>query len=245
MSPKSPELVATRWVPVLPRQAQHKAAGTITDIREQRLAKERANDRCAQLDAVFSLSPDGIVTFDPQGYVRYCNPVFRRMTQWSDSDPLGLDEAAFVAALKLRCTRGHQLDKLASLEPAAHADMLPGKPALIAIGSNPSRFIELRLRRSSSASVYKILYLRDVTEQTNLDAMRADYLATAAHELQTTVAGIRECCDLMRNREMDAQQVRECVGLIHESSVRMAHILSDLRVLTDRSNPDPCQGALA
>ncbi len=180
------------------------------------------------LDEVFCLSPDGILIFDPQGHARYYNPAFVRLTGWADADLLGIDEATFIARLNARCTKGHHLESWAALDGAANADPASDKPAFIEIAAIPARSIELRLRNSSSAQAAKILYLRDVTAQAHLQAVKTDHLAKAAHELRSPIAGILGFSELLLQQQLSPEKTHEFLDIIHASSLRMAYIVNDV-----------------
>jgi PAS domain S-box-containing protein len=202
-----------------------RAAGSITDISEQCFVRDQVEDRNAQLNTLFTLSPDGYVVFDHDGYVKYHNPAFLSITDWADSDLIGLDEAAFITALNRLCIKGRNLESLADYGQSGWS---ADKSVLIDIASSPPKVIELRLRANLSATVSKILYLRDVTHETILESMKTNFLATAAHELRSPMAGIMGFSELLLARDLNKQDTREFLTIIHGNSVRMANILDDL-----------------
>jgi signal transduction histidine kinase len=218
--------VAIRGAPIpSARELPLRAAGSITDISEQRFARDQVEDRNAQLNTMFTLSPDGYVVFDHDGYVKYHNPAFLSVTDWTDSALIGLNEAAFLTALNCLCIKGRKLESLADYGQTGWSS---DKSILIDIASSPPKVIELRMRANLSATVSKILYLRDVTHETILESMKTNFLATAAHELRSPMAGIMGFSELLLARHLNEQDTREFLTIIHGNSVRMANILDDL-----------------
>ncbi len=219
------------WVSIrgalIPSASGHpfRAAGYITDISEQLFAREQVEDRNAQLNTMFTLSPDGYVVFDHDGCVKYHNPAFLSITDWPDSDLIGLNEAAFISALNRLCMKGRILESLADYGQTGWSS---DKSILIDIASSPPKVIELRVSANLSATVSKILYLRDVTQETILERMKTNFLATAAHELRSPMAGIMGFSELLLARHLNEQDTREFLTIIHGNSVRMANILDDL-----------------
>ncbi|HEY5580718.1 MAG TPA: PAS domain-containing protein, partial [Rhodoferax sp.] len=77
--------------------------GAFVDITARKAAEARILDRNEQLNAIYELSPDGFVSFDTCGRVRFASPAFLRMTGYVDKEIIGLDEAAFSELLSRSC----------------------------------------------------------------------------------------------------------------------------------------------
>jgi len=199
-------------------------AGTITDIKEQWLTKE-VDDNNAQLEAMLSMSPYGILTFDGDGRVKYRNPAFLQLTDWRTSELIGLDEAAFISALNSRCSQNTRLFALVASEGNFPTSK---ERALLEIAGSPSRFLMLHVINVGSEAVSKILYLRDVTHERISENTKADFLSMAAHELRSPMAGIRGFSEVMLTQTFSPEQVSEFLTIINANAVRMAGILDDL-----------------
>ncbi|MFZ4623894.1 MAG: sensor histidine kinase, partial [Rhodoferax sp.] len=79
-----------------------------------------------------------------------------------------------------------------------------------------------------SSLVSQILYLRDVTHETEVDQMKSEFLATAAHELRTPMSSILGYAEILLYQDFDAATRHEFLNTIYEQSKLMANILNEL-----------------
>jgi len=192
------------------------------------------HDRSEQLNAIFSLSPDGFVSFDRQGRVNHANGAFLRMTGLDGGDIMGLDEGAFTALLRERCRPTALFAGVAALRvrPAAPAGTdaaEPGRRQLFELAAPASRVLEVGLRLAEGeASVSHILYFRDVTHETEVDRMKSEFLSTAAHELRTPMASIYGYTELLRAREFEPPRRQQILETIARQSQLMSSIINEL-----------------
>ncbi len=211
--------------------------GSHSDVTERRLAEARALEQTEQLRAIFDLSPDGFVTFDGARHVKYVSPAFERLTQLGAHDIFGLHEDAFSQRLAQGCRPEASFAGLAALR------QLPGAPSgqvttaehraqkrslRITLAQPSARVLEVRLRESCSDAVSQILYVRDITYETEVERMKSEFLSTAAHELRTPMASIYGFAELLMSQEFDAATRQELLGTIFRQSELMAAILNEL-----------------
>jgi len=105
---------------------------------------------------------------------------------------------------------------------------VPERSETIELGSSVKRVLQVGLRCSTSTLVSQILYLRDVTHETEVDHMKSEFLATAAHELRTPMASILGFSELLLNDSFDAATQQELLTTIYSQSKLMASILNEL-----------------
>lgn len=209
-------------------------AGSNTDITERRAAEARVRDRTEQLNAIFSLSPDGFVSFDAEHRVKYASPAFRRMTGLDESDVVGLDESAFSERLARQCSEQASFPGMAALRAAHQSEIeKQGKGSgqqrqLIEMLHGGKRVLEVGVRLSEAETVRQILYLRDVTHETEVDQMKSQFLSTAAHELRTPMASIYGFSELLLNHRLSDEKKKDCVSAIHRQSQLMISIVNEL-----------------
>jgi len=203
--------------------------GSTTDITERRAAEATLRDRTEQLDAIFSLSPDGFISFDRNYQIKYVNAAFLLMTGFEAEDLIDLDEAAFLQRLAARCkpgTKNPNLDELrADLKiksrRASHRH-------LIELDGEKRSVLEIGLRQSQADTVAQILFFRDVTRETEVDQMKSEFLSTAAHELRTPMASIHGFSELLLHQKFEPEVQLDLLQTIYHQSELMSSILNEL-----------------
>jgi len=188
----------------------------------------RLQDRTHQLDEVLELSPDGFVAFDAQGRVRYANQGFQRVTGLGADAVQGLDEAAFGEALAGHCAPQASFPGLAALRQCAEAADERRRRVRIELTRPAQRVVETGVRLSRSATVSQILYVRDVTHESEVDRMKSEFLSHAAHELRTPMASIFGFSELLLKRRSSPERQQEVLAIIHRQSQAMIDIINEL-----------------
>ena len=124
-------------------------AGNRIDITPIKRAAAQIEDRNAQLDALFSLSPDGFVAFDRNGGVKFANPAFYDMTGIAAEEIVGCDERRLIQALR------RQLQASESFAGFEHLYAAEGERKIL---------IELQGSVNEPASVRKAIWNRALTD---------------------------------------------------------------------------------
>lgn len=197
------------------------------EMELRQLAQRQIADRNEQLNAVFDLSPDGFVSFDVQRRVKYSNPAFAQMTGLDGAQIEGMDEHDFSVWLAQRCAPGTSFLGMAALR-AQVSSAKSDKRELIELSHHGKRVLQLGLRSSQSSTVSQILYLRDVTHETEVDHMKSEFLATAAHELRTPMASIFGYAEILVHEDFDTPTRNEFLTTIYQQSRLMTNILNEL-----------------
>ena len=208
--------------------------GSHSDINERHAMQAREREFADQLKTIFELSPDGFVAFDGAHRVKFVSPAFTRMTGLQDAAVLGLDEAEFSTALAQVCAPGASFPGLAALrarqevDPAAEA--LPGRERQLKIemADVSKRVLEVRLREKNAQDVTQILYLRDVTHETEVDRLKSEFFSTAAHELRTPMTSIYGFTELLMSQQFDEAQWRDFLRVIFKQIELMISIINEL-----------------
>ena len=190
-------------------------------------AQRQIQERNEQLGVIFQLSPDGFVSFDNQQRVSYISPPFSQLTLQGSTPLMGMHEEAFSAWLGERCTADMPFPGVAALRAQALSNQAH-EMVLIGLVKPMGRVLQVGLRCSSSSQVSQILYLRDVTHETEVDHMKSEFLAAAAHELRTPMASILGFSEILLTSEFDREERLEFLKTIHTNSQLMANILNDL-----------------
>jgi PAS domain S-box-containing protein len=204
--------------------------GVDNDITERKQREMNAIEYNAQLSAIFDLSPDGFATFNTKRQVSYVNHAFEYLTGLSVTQVVGLDEEVFSHLLVKQCkaqygfTGIHSLSKqdkftLGNLNEHAH---------IIEIDCSPKRVLKVSLIESRADNVSQILYLRDHTQESEVNQLKSEFMATAAHELRTPMTSILGYAELLTIHEVEAEDASEYLQIICRQSKLMTAILDDL-----------------
>jgi signal transduction histidine kinase len=187
------------------------------ELRHKTLA---LSDRNIQLDAVFSLSPDGFVVFAPDGTVRFVNPAFAEMTGIVPAALLGAHEDVLIEELRRRAA-------VPAKVPAKASEFL-GDTATLEL-ARPRRAVLRVLGIDSGApAVGRILYFHDVTREAEVDRIKSEFLSHAAHELRTPLTIILGYSELLLSAERDAETRAELVDAIHRQAQALVGIINEL-----------------
>jgi signal transduction histidine kinase len=183
-----------------------------------------------QLDAIFALSPDGFVSFDADHRVKYASPTFKRLTGLDETDVAGLDENAFGERLAQLCASHGRFQGMQALRSAAHISQGDEgeRRQLIELAGAGKRVLEVGIRVSTGGAVSQILFLRDVTHETEVERIKSEFLSTAAHELRSPMASIFGYSELMLAQDFGEEDRREFLGIIHRQSALIVSIINEL-----------------
>jgi PAS domain S-box-containing protein len=76
----------------------------------------------------------------------------------------------------------------------------------------------------------RLFVYRDVTQETEIDKMKTEFISTVSHELRTPLTAIRGYVDLIREGDAGpiSDEQREFLELVSGSTVRLANLINDL-----------------
>jgi PAS domain S-box-containing protein len=190
-------------------------AGAIQDIHERRLAEFELADRVAQMKAIFSLTPDGFVAFDEAGQVSYVSPAFERLTGIPVAMAMESNEYWLFNVLVNQAFGDTAATCFAELPKAL--DMRPPAAGKLATAWHEGH-----------GAVSKMLHLRDITQEAELDQIKSTFMSMAAHELRTPMASIYGFTELLLTREFKPAKQRELLQRIMRQSEGMIDIINEL-----------------
>lgn len=194
------------------------------------------NPREQELEAIFSNSPDGIVTVSRQGFIQSINPAFLSMTGFKRDNLANLTEQAFDNYLDQRC---HQASPYINKTP--EQQNVNQKTYVINLSQSLTKTLNQKThplkkrlvmtrtdRQIDNTSLSKVLYFRDITVETEIAEMKSEFLATAAHELRTPMASVFGFSELLLSRQFDRETTREILSTIHQQSATLVTLLNQL-----------------
>jgi len=192
----------------------------------------QVQQRNAQLEAIFALSPDGFMEIDALGRVGFVNPAFEILTSLSAIGVIGKPVTDLVEKLHglTRAMTTTQIEAI--LKPSEQLHWLE---------------LEIPYKRTlgvlakSNQSNGCIVYLRDITQAAELEEMRSAFMSTAAHELRTPISSILGYAELLMRRlkgvvKPSEASIQEMAAVIERQSKNMADLVNDLLDLARLEN---------
>ncbi len=201
--------------------------GFTRDISARKLAQAQLQERTEQLDTIFDLSPDGFVSFDTTRRVNYLNPAFTRMSGITSTQAEGLDEQAFSSLLGRHCSNACQFQGFDSLRRSNENDDAD-KRTQIELTLGGKRILEVALRSGNTSALSQVLYFRDVTNESEVERLKGEFLNTAAHELRTPMVSVYGFLELLTTQQLDEVTRQEYLGVAFRHSELMVSILNEL-----------------
>ncbi len=182
--------------------------------RAREVAEARLTERNKELSTILSLSPDGLVSFDPAGCVTETNPAFLALTGWTHDGLIGLSRSAFWS----------RLAELGSTGLAGEAQ--PDSAMVLRLQRPRPAVLECRVVGARSAA--QVAYFRDVTLADELDRTKSRFVATAAHELRTPIAVITGYAEYLQASDPTPSERGEILATMRRHGDQIAGIVSEL-----------------
>jgi PAS domain S-box-containing protein len=201
--------------------------GILNDITAQKSAEEQVMAWVRRLDMLSAMSVDGLVALDMNSRVSYANDAFLRAFE--------LDLPA-VMRLELRDLDQHLAQ---CCDPRYPYPRIEAHPSTFGVDgafncemeiqlARPQRRVLLRTIRQGSHETSLLLYFQDITKARELEDMKSEFLATAAHELRTPMASILGFSELLLQRDFDAESSRDPLEIIVRQARRVTDLLNEL-----------------
>jgi signal transduction histidine kinase/CHASE1-domain containing sensor protein len=223
-----------RWLMIVEhRTPSGYIAGNRIDITTLKQATAALEDRNVQLDALFHLSPDGLVLYDQHGLGKFANPAFLRMTGLLAEDIVGRSMAELEEGLRglaENAAHWHGLDEcfLAAGKVGAGGTARDRQRHLLELRLPRGAVLEFVGVKSEAGSVGRLLYVRDVTHEIEVDRMKSEFLSHAAHELRTPMASIFGFSELLISQEFDEETRKDLLATIHKQTAWLIEIINEL-----------------
>ena len=203
-----------------------------------RLNKTALADTNEQLGTVFALSPDALVSFDAAGRIGFANDAMFRIVGLDAAALLGQPASVLDEHFRQHCADPDHYPGLDGYfsqgsPPVADSGQAGGPAARrqrahLVLSKPRLQVLEVVGRLGHSPSVSRLLYLRDVTHESEVDRMKSDFLATAAHELRTPMTSIHACLELLQMPRLPDAKRQQLVGVASRHSTTMVNIVNEL-----------------
>jgi two-component system phosphate regulon sensor histidine kinase PhoR len=217
----------SRWVskPVLGQVPE--GSGVWDDVlaglhRFERAAARREEELTAALARFRRAAqalPDGVIILDAANRIEWCNRTAGAHLQIDAVRDLGQPIADLIRDPEF-------VEYLASGEEAMPVRVQRGDASLL-------------LRVIPYGRAQKLLLSRDTTQAERVETMRRDFVANVSHELRTPLTVLVGFLETVHDLPLDAQRVRDYVGMMREQAARMQHIIDDLLALSALESAPP------
>ena len=197
----------------------------LEDLRRNEAALADTNE---QLHTIFALSPDALMSFDSAGHVSFANAAFCAILGVPSTAVVGLP--AHMVDHHLR-THAAEPDDYPGIDSYYQAGGAPGnapRRMRLTLARPRHQVLEIAGQFGHSATVCRLLYVRDVTHESEVDRMKTEFVATAAHELRTPMTSIHACLELLGNSDITDVQRARLVAMANRQSEAMIGIINDL-----------------
>lgn len=190
------------------------------DITERQAAQAKLAKRTVELNTISELSPDGFVFIDRHGRITYVNPAFERMFGLRAELILGIGLCAFDEAMtefcEVVCIKNAGVDD--------EAELLTLRRSRFTLLKRTQRILYDKIGVLAGT----VQYYRDITQESEVDRMKSDFLSTAAHELRTPMASVFGFSELLLRREFDPVKQRKFIEIIHRQAGQLVSLVNEL-----------------
>lgn len=204
-------------------------------------ALDQAQHQCDDHAAMLQLAAGGVLYFDPQGRLGHCNAALENILELPCAELAGLPLARMDEVL---CSNmvgieplPRVLEQLAEevLRPVAqrYGNLLqPGwvpaeMPTRTVQLTLPDRkFVRIGARAGRDGAV--IFCFTDITRETEIDRMKSDFLATAAHELRSPMVSVIGFTELLLTRTYAPEKQRDMLGTVHRQANVLVGLVNEL-----------------
>lgn len=175
--------------------------------------------------AILASMAEGVVAVDRGEYVVHINSAAEAI--------LGVDAGSARGRRIWEVTRVIEVSE--ALSDAMKGNRLRVAEARISTPHKDQviQLIGAPLKDANDTLVGAIVVLHDVSDLRQLESVRRDFVANISHELKTPLAAIRGLVEtLIDDRDMDRATHDRFVEKIHDQSMRLSSIVSDLLTLS-------------
>lgn len=193
----------------------------VASLNDAKRLSDRLRRRGQLLQAMMELSGHGMMAFDEQGLPLQGNQELLRLMQappetpWPSWGQLG-------GWLGQRLAAEHDTWSLDAFLLRAQA----AQPCTETLRTRDDSFWRVSLRITDDQT--RVLYLVDVTEETQLSLMKSRFLSTAAHELRTPLVSVLGFSEMLALRDLPPEKAKDAARTIWMQSKRLVSLINEL-----------------
>ena len=210
--------------------ALHDATGDLLMLQQAALTSrndaqrltDRLRQRNQQLQLMNELSLHGIAYFSQAGDLKQSNPQFHELLAWAAAVPSPCKAQDVEARLReLVVPQDAERVQLEQL-----ADASTDRQDRLVVKTKDGRHLSLVYRCGGAQE--RVLFVRDITRETQLDRMKSEFMSTAAHELRTPMTSIYGFSELLISHDLPPDKVKMMATTIHKQAAWMVSLIDEV-----------------
>lgn len=212
------------WVAL--RRGHRKGSASTTKLASS------LRDEKLKSDIILNTIDDGVVLVDDQQMIRLFNPGATTITGWKREEAEGLD---WRSVFKFVNSKGEPVDEAntplskasSTAQPIRdnNANVLSKSGKTIAANFSVSPLLDASKKVTGLVGIF-----RDVSEERQEEAQRAEFISTASHEMRTPVAAIEGYLSLALNDKVATidSRAKDFLEKAHASTQHLGQLFQDL-----------------
>lgn len=189
-------------------------------------------DEKLKSDIILNTIDDGVVLIDNQQLIRLFNPGATNITGWKREEAEGLD---WHSVFKFVNDKGETIDEAQTPLSKAFSSGLSVRDNKANLTTNSGKSIATNFSVSPLLDAGKkvtglVGIFRDVSEERQEEAQRAEFISTASHEMRTPVAAIEGYLSLALNDKVSTvdSRAKDFLEKAHASTQHLGQLFQDL-----------------
>ena len=194
-----------------------------TQLRDAAAIQTRLRGR---LEALTSSMSDGLVAVNPDGKVVTFNPAAQRLVGRDITEVLGLPLDQVLI--------GHGPNAAAPAEAVGAFDSEETVAVQLLLERSDGRFVPTAITAApvhdaaGGTVLGRVLVLRDVTRETEIERMKSEFLSNVSHELRTPLTPIKGYAEVLARRDVGADATRNFASQILDATGRLERIVATI-----------------
>ena len=198
-------------------------ASQATQLRDAAAVQTRLRGR---LEALTSSMSDGLVAVNPDGKVVTFNPAAQRLVGRDITEVLGLPLDQVLI--------GHGPNALSPADAVGAFDSEETVAVQLLLERSDGRYVPTA---TTAAPVHdpaggtvlgRVLVLRDVTRESEIERMKSEFLSNVSHELRTPLTPIKGYAEVLARRDVGPDATRNFAAQILDSTSRLERIVATI-----------------
>jgi PAS domain S-box-containing protein len=190
--------------------------------RSRKQAELELLEKTKQLQSVFDLSPDSLILTDEHSKIVLVNPAFCQIT-------------GLIANEWLLNNEDIVWEKLAHLTANSNIHLPENEKSFRLELERPrKRILQCQILNvnNNESTGFRLIYLRDVTRDDEINQMKSQFITTAAHELRTPLTSVLGYAELLMKEMIPAEMRESAFETVINKTKLLINIINEMLDLT-------------